>query len=232
MLFAFISTDNYLQNNIMKTIILIAISVFFINITLTAQDPVTHDPEAKKVLDKVSATTKTMKTINIQFSYTVENKQAGLTEKHNGFAFLKGQKYKLILPDNVILSDGKNIWSIMSEAEEVTISKPDADDESVFNPAKMFTIYESGFKYRYLGEDKGEHVIDLYPEHANEKPYSRVRLHVDKAKNQITQIVTSRKDGYVFTIDITDFKSNTELPESLFTFKESAYPNYEIIDMR
>lgn len=191
-----------------------------------------HDPKAKKVLDKVSAESKKLKSMNIVFKYTVENKQDDLSETNNGYAFMKGQSYKIILPGNEIISDGKTVWTIMSEAEEVTISEPGPESESIFNPAKLFTIYESGFKYRYLGEEGNKHVIDLYPENPAEKNYSRVRLKVDKSKHEIREIKTFRKDGYTYTISVTQFKKNHNLPDDMFGFKKENYKDYSVIDMR
>jgi len=216
----------------MKKFLTAGLAVLFACTHVFAQDALTHDPEAKKVLDKVSAHTKTMKTISIVFKYKVENKQDGVSESFDGYAFMKGNKYKIIIPGNEIISDGKTVWSVMNEAEEVTISEPGPDDDSLFNPAKLFTIYESGFKYKYLGEENKQFVIDLFPEKANEKNFSRVRLHIDKVKSEITSIKTFRKDGYDYTIDVSNFMGNNDLPESLFSFKKESYSNYEIVDMR
>jgi len=216
----------------MKKLIASAFAVLFLFGVLSAQDATTHDPQAKKILDKVSANTKAYKDLSIVFKYTIENKQQDISETHDGFAFMQGLKYKIIIPGNEIISDGKTIWSVQSEAEEVTISAPSESDDDFFNPAKLFTIYEKGFKYKYLGEAGSDYVIDLFPEKANEKNFSRVRLNVDKVKSQITAIKTFRKDGYVFSIVVSDYKPNTNLPAEFFNFNKANYSGFELIDMR
>ncbi len=211
------------------TFIVVALLNLF---ALSAQDASTHDSEAKKILDKVSGKTKSYKDMSIVFKYTIENKQQDISETHDGYAFMQGQKYKIIIPGNEIVSDGKTVWSILSDATEVTITEPSPDDDSMFNPAKMFTIYEKGFKYRYLGEDGTNYVIDLYPEKANEKNFSRVRLLVDKINSRLMGIQTFRKDGYIFTINVTHFNTNSGLSPEFFSFKKENYSSFEIIDMR
>ncbi len=197
----------------------------------------TQDPEAKKILDKLSKQTKSYSTIRIKFSYSVENKQENFSETHKGYAFLKGNKYKLIIPGTEIFSDGKTVWRYLKDAEEMTISTAEEDDESIFNPAKLFTIYEKGFKYEYLGADNKHNpvveVIDLYPEKPKGKSYSRVRLKVNKAKNHIYSLNTFGKDGNNISIKVTEFKTGVKIPESLFAFDKKKYPtDIDIIDMR
>lgn len=221
----------------MKKITALFVTLSFV-VGLQAQtDKQTHDPEAKKILDKLSKQTKSYSTIRIKFSYTVDNKQENFSETHKGYAFLKGEKYKLILPGTEIFSDGKTVWRYLKDAEEMTISTADEDEESIFNPAKLFTIYEKGFKYKYLGSDKKHtpllEIIDLYPEKPKGKSFSRVRLKVNKAKNQIYSIKMFQKDGNNFTIKVIEFKTGVNISGSLFTFDKKKYPtDIDIIDIR
>ncbi len=222
----------------MKKLTALAFAIIFsIGIFAQSNRELGHDPEAKKILDKLSLATKSYKTIKINFAYTLENQQAKVKETYKGYAFLKGSKYKLTLTGTEIFSDGKTVWTYLKDAEEINISEFDEDDESVFNPAKLFTIYEKGFKFKYVGDDtKGKvklQVVDLFPEKPKKKKFTRVRLKINPVKNQIVSIKTFGKDGNNYTIKINEFSTGMVLPEILFSFDKNRYPkDIEIIDLR
>ncbi len=218
------------------TVLFLAISLM-INYTVFAQNVLTQDPTAKKILDNVSKTTKSYTAIQIKFEYTIENKQEKVKQTNIGYAFLKGIKYELIIPGTEIFSDGKTVWSYIKDAEEIDITAPSDDEESLFNPAKLFTIYEKGFKYSYIGDNKVNNVnlavIDLFPEDPSKKSYSRIRLFVDNKKGQIVSIKTFGKNGIDYMIDVKSFKTDVKINDALFVFDKTKYPkNVEVVDMR
>lgn len=217
------------------TVIIIFLSVF-VSYSY-AQVELSKDPEAKKILDAVSEKTKSYKSLRIKFNYSIENKQTEEFNTFKGYAFLSGEKYKVIIPANEIFSDGKTVWSYMKDAEEITITEPGPDDESIFNPAKLFTIYKTGYKYLLIGQEKIDninyHVIDLFPELDEDSPYSKIRLKINSVKNHFYSIETHNKNGIINTIYIVEYKTDVKITEKLFTFDKSRYPeNIEIVDLR
>lgn len=148
-----------------------------------------QDNKAKEILDKLSATTKSYKTIRIDFSFTLENQQENIKETNKGWVALKGDKYRLHMPalGMDVYSDGKTNWSYLPDAGEVNITTNTPGQDNSLNPANLFTIYEKGFKYRYLGEEtvngKKAYVIDLYPKDLK-KDFTRVKLYIDAEKYQ------------------------------------------------
>lgn len=218
----------------MKKILILFIAVFLFS-GIYSQEVLSKDPKATEILNKLSKKTKSFETIRIKFSYTLENTQEKIKETYKGYAFLKGNKYKLILAGSEIFTDGKFLYNYLTDAEEITISVPDEENDNIFNPAKLFTIYEKGFKYQYLGQetDAGAKVdvIDLFPVEVKKKNYSRIRLKIDKDKLRIVSIKSFGKDGNHYTINVTEFKSNVKMPEALFTYNAKKYPG-EVIDLR
>lgn len=220
-----------------KITALLIIFSLIANFSLKAQTELNQDPKAKKILDKVSLKTKEYKTIQIKFSYTIEDKKENVKETNKGYVFLKGNKYKLIIPGTEIFSDGKTVWSYIKDAEEIDITEPSEDEESIFNPAKLFSIYEKGFKYQYMGENTVDGiayaVIDLFPENPGQKSYSRIRLFIDTKKSQIQTIKTFGNNGIDYSIIVDTFKTGVKLPDALFTFDKSKYPaTVEVVDLR
>ena len=89
----------------MKNFILICVAL--VSFAFVAQDD--QDPKAKAILDKVSAKTKSYKTITIDFTSNLKNKEQGLDETEKGKLIIKGKKYNLTLGDNEFLCDGTKL---------------------------------------------------------------------------------------------------------------------------
>lgn len=194
-----------------------------------------QDKDPKVILDKVSAKTKSYSTISADFTYTLDNLQEEISETSKGSISLKGDKYKLNLMGSEIYSDEQTMWSHIIDAEEVNINEPDEDDEDALNPSKLFTVYEDGFKFKFIREkfEKGHalYEIDLYPIDL-EKSYSRIKLKIDKDKMHIFSAKYFGKDGNHYTIEVLKFTPNAPMADSMFIFNEKDHPDVEVIDMR
>ncbi len=218
----------------MKKIIFI-LSVFsLITSSAFAQD---QDPKAKPILDELSKTTKAYKTIVSEYVFTITNKAKKETEKQVNKVQVKGNKFKLEIPGNNIVCDGKTIWAHNKDAGEVTIKNFDANNEDQLNPSKIFTMYETGFKYKFFGEEKigtsTYQIIDLFPSVKPEKKkFHTIKLYVDKNKKQIAKLIMLMKDGSTQTYEIKSFKANTELADAVFIFDLKPFKADQITDER
>ncbi|MBS1638156.1 MAG: outer membrane lipoprotein carrier protein LolA [Bacteroidetes bacterium] len=216
----------------MKTIAFALCLAF--SVVASAQD---QDPKAKPILDELSKTTKAYKTIVSEYIFTIFNKDKKQVEKQTGKVQVKGSKFKLEIPGNTIVCDGKTIWSYNKDAGEVVIKNFDPNNEDQMNPSKIFTLYETGFKYKYEKEEKVGaatcHVIDLYPTVKPEKKkFHTVKLYIDKVKKQIVQIKMLMKDGGTQSYDIKSFKPNVELADNVFVFDTKGFKPDQITDER
>jgi len=114
---------------------------------------------------------------------------------------------------------------------EVQIMEHDPE-EQMMSPNKLFTIYEEGYKYIYVGAEaeKGKRlqIIDLFPEESG--AFIKVTLAVDAAKNQLHKITMHDKNGGTYSYLVTNFKSNTAIAP--FIFNTVDYPGVEVIDLR
>ncbi len=191
--------------------------------------------KAKEILNKVSAKTKQYQSIKADFSFALENLQDNIKENQDGSILLKGNKYRINLMGVVNYYDGKTLATWMKDAGEVNISEPDMNDDTVLNPANIFTIYEKGFKLKYIGEKniagKTMYEIDLYPEDRN-KPFSRVKLLINKETLQIHSFMQQGKDGNNYTVTLKKMETNVSAADSEFTFNKAANPKVQIIDLR
>lgn len=212
---------------------LIMVFLFFAGLLLNAQSP--EVLKAKEILDKVATKTKSYQTIKADFAFTLENKQAEITDTHTGSIIIKGDKYKINLMGVDTYFDGTTIWMHLKDAGEVNVSEPDMTDDQTLNPATVFTIYEAGFKYIHAGETtlngKKADIIDLFPE-KRDKPFSRIKLFVYRDNLQIGKITQIGKDGNNYIIDIKKMEVNKPAEDTLFTFESAKHPGVDIIDMR
>lgn len=197
-----------------------------------------NDPKAKKILDEVSAKTKTYTSIVAEFSVKVENKKTGTNDTQQGKISIKGNKYKLEISNQTVISDGKTSWTVLKDANEVQVNAVDAKQkDGAITPDNIFTIYETGFKYEFAKEEvqKSGAVIQyvkLFPLDVKKRNFHTALLSIDKKKKQITSLKILGKDGNDITYTIKTFVPNSEIADAAFTFNPKAYPGYEVIDLR
>lgn len=191
--------------------------------------------KGKTILDGVCLQTKSYATIEIAFTYTMENTSKKIKETKAGTACMKGDKYWLDFSGQQIISDGKTVWTYIRDNNEVQINTVNPNDDQAMNPAKLLTGYDKNFTPKFIKEEtrgsKIIQVIDLTPLKA--RSYFKIRVEIDKVKKQITRAIVYDKNGTTtYTYDVTKFVTNTTIADSKFTFKASDHPGVEIIDLR
>jgi outer membrane lipoprotein carrier protein len=211
----------------MKTVIVALLSVITLN--LFAQ----NDPNAKKILDLVSAKFKTFKTVQANFTLTVTNKAGKSAGSKAGVVYLKGNKYQIQDKGMQIFSDGKKVWKYTPEDKEVTISTVDPTGNS-FTIAKLFSnFYDKDFTYKLNGNKKlGTKTlteIELTPT-AKGKNFTKVLLYIDQKQQLIISTKVIETSGNTYTYGMSNLKTNTALSDNLFVFDKSKYPGVEEIE--
>jgi outer membrane lipoprotein-sorting protein len=188
--------------------------------------------EAKSILDKLSAKTKSYTSMDVNFTFTMDGN--GISEIRKGRLRMKGDAYRMELDSLVILCDGKKIITIRRELCEGQSIPADEIDEDALTPQSMFTLYERGFKgkvkERKNKDGKRIVTIDLFPLNPKEKDYSIVRLDIDEDKLQITQALVIGKNGARYTYKIEKFMTDSPINSGLFIFEASQFPCVKIVE--
>ena len=190
------------------------------------------DQKASDLLDQVSAKTKSYKSIKADFSYKMENAKAKINEEKQGTLLLSGDKYKMEASGQVVICDGKTIWTFMPASNEVQVNSLDNKDESM-TPSKLLSNYNTNFKSKILTDkntDPSSVKIELVPNTV--KNFNRAVLVIDKAKLQVKAFMINDKNGNIFTYTITRFLTDTPVGANDFTFDAKKFPGVEVIDMR
>ena len=190
-----------------------------------------QDPKAKKILDELSVKTKAYSTIKAEFSWVVEKKDK-TKDTQSGKIETKGAKYKLEIPGHEIYCDGKTVWDYIKDANEVQIKDMETGGDDAVNPSTIFTIYEKGFKYKFISEDATTQMIELYPTNPDKKKFHTIKLSIDKVKKQISSVKMMMKDGTTQTYTIKTFAGDAVIPETDFTFDSKLHKGVSIEDIR
>lgn len=206
-------------------------------VALNAQDknPTTNDPQAKKILDAVSAKFKTFTAPQAMFIYRVENAQGKALSTKKGIVTMKGNKYKVVMDGLEIYSDGKTSWSYDKASNEVTVNTVDASGTGM-TPQKLLTnFYDKDFYYKYNGEKKEGtktvQEIELTPTDKT-RPFHKVYLLVDKNSKSITAAKFLEKTGGRYSYIITALKPRVPVKDSDFTWNKAKHPGVEVVDLR
>lgn len=191
------------------------------------------DPEAKKMLDAVSAKFKTYKTVQAKFTLKMENASGKSLGNKNGTVYMKGSKYRVTMPGQEIFSDGSNVWTYDKAANEVTINKIDPSANSL-TPQKLFTnFYDKDFLYRLNGDatigGKKLKEIELTPIDKT-KTFHKVLLYLDKNAINTTKIF--EKAGNRYTYSISNMNTAAAIDDKTFIFDAFKYPGVEVVDLR
>lgn len=233
----------------MKTKFILILIVLISFKTLFGQkiDTLTHDPQALKILDKISQ--KYMFTpYRINFIYNFFSPADTTNFSFKGYIFVKKDKYKIIIPFSEIFTDGQKTYFYNKKTNELNIIPNEIDSNKVYTPKMLFEAYKSGYKYVIKGTATGNFpykvndkltkkyfttwVIDLYPEKPKTSDITIIRLWVDQKTNDLISAKFQYRDGVEELIQIIEQKDNVNISDAMFIFDRKNYPkNLQIINL-
>ena len=209
----------------MKKIVGLLLILF--SFSAQAQDAV----KAKALLDKVSANAKSYKNIQIDFKYSLQNLKENINQESKGNVTLSGNQYVLNFMGVTKLCDGKKLYSIVPEDEEITISSIGGSEDDNDTPAKMITFFNKGFKFAWditqNVQGKKIQYVKLVPINSKDDR-KQILVGIDLKTNQIYNTIATAKNGTKTTLTVNSFKTNQTLPKNQFTFVQNKYPKYYI----
>lgn len=206
------------------------IGFFFVALGVSAQ----YDPKALEILEAMAKKYKAIPSFEAAFSYKLTNEVEKINEEFKGKMTVKGDKYRLSLPEQEVVNNGTTLWTYLPDAKEVNIDNFDSNSDDL-NPSKFYEIYKKGYKYIYL-EDKMEggvmcEVVDLVSE-KKDAQYFKVRMNIVKKDKSIQSWVMFDKSGNRYKYLITKFNPSIKVDDAYFTFDVKKYPGVEIVDLR
>jgi outer membrane lipoprotein-sorting protein len=193
-----------------------------------------YDPKALEILDAMSKKYKGIPSFEANFSCNLTNDVEKVNEEFKGRIIVKGDKYKMVLPEQEVINNGTTLWTYLPDAKEVNIDNYDTNSDEV-NPSKIFDIYKKGFKYLYL-QDKADggvmcEEIDLVPE-KKDAQFFKIKMYISKKDKSIQSWTMFDKSGNRYKYTLTKFNPNASITDNVFTFDPKKYPGVSIIDLR
>src|SRR5690242_4479811 len=220
----------------MTKLLLIGFFTFCVSTSFSQDNKLgVSDPDAKVILDKVSAKFKTYKTVTADFTLSITNASGKVEGTKKGTIYMKGPKYRVNISGQEIYSDGDNIWTYDKSSNEVQLTKFDPSSNTI-TPQKLFTnFYDKDFLYKLNGTSKQGaktvQEIELTPVDKT-KTFYKVLVYVDKATNNIVSSKVFEKNGDRFIYTVNSMKTNTTIADTLFSFDAKKHPNVEVVDLR
>ncbi len=205
----------------------IVVIIAFVSLGLQSQ----NSQKAEQLLNEVSKKVSSYDNMVIDFKYALENTSENIHQETRGDASIEGDKYVLDFMGTTQLFDGKKVYTIIPEDEEINISNYVAEDENNITPSKMFTFYQDGYNYEWdiTQNINGRTIqyVKLTPKDSDAEVKS-ILLGIDKQTKNIYNLIQTQPNGTKITITVKSFKTNQSLAKNLFTFDESRYSNYYI----
>lgn len=190
--------------------------------------------DARQILDKASDAYNKAGGIHAVFTVNTEDVKQKVIHSQDGQAYLKGNMFKIDVPEGITWFDGKTQWVYAKGSDEVNMSTPTGDELAGVSPSVLLSIYKTGFKLNYKGEKKEGTktvlVVDLVP--VKVKEYSKMTVTLDKSTYLFTSVSLFGTDGINNQLKIRKMQTGMNLASSTFSFSKKEYPNVDIIDLR
>jgi outer membrane lipoprotein carrier protein len=226
-----------------NTIVYILVLLFIANGAMAQKgaftDNTDNDPKAKALLDKLKTKYDKYLALEIAVKLTIEIPDSD-AEVIEGKMVQSGEKYRIEMGDHIIISDGKELWTVMKQNQVVQLSNADEKDEDeesiVMSPKDLMNIYDSGdYIYALTNEAKEDgrviQQIEFKPTDGDSE-YFKMRLTVDKEKKTIARIKIFSKDGSRYTLAINKMRTNKIYDSTYFKYDKSICPECEIEDVK
>lgn len=206
----------------LKKIIIYTLLFFGVN-AVNAQKV---DAKAKELLEAVSKNYKSKKNIYFKFSYGSGKGKVSQTE--TGIFYANASQYRLNIMGNEQIFDGKKIYNISKEDQEVTIAKPNGTEKAL-SPINYLDEYKNGYNVSLAGKSGSLDIVKMEP--SKDNGIKSVMLYINKAKKQIAKVVQTSSQNDITSITINQYKENQALNTSSFTFDKNLYKNYLITEL-
>ena len=192
-----------------------------------------QDAKAQGIIDKLSANLKAQTSFYVEFSANIKNNVSETNESETGKGWVKGDKFYASYGENTIISNGLKTWTVVKEEKTVYETDASDDDEESMNPKKLMTVWETGFKNKYITSEKLNgvqvHKIYLHPKDPGKAEYHTIVLYISADGYELKRVIMKSKDGTVMTYTLTKYDANPSVDDSKFVYDAKKYPGYTLI---
>lgn len=190
--------------------------------------------DVNKIIKKVQKTYDKMDNLSATFKQVETFKITGSQTETSGKIFIKnGVKYRFKSEDQVIVTDGKTIWTYNEMSKQLLIDNV-RENSGALLPRDLLFKYPKKYYSTLLGEEKSGknevYKIRLDPKEDVHGYIKSVKLWIDKDNWHILMIETTDLNGNQSRFEITDIDTKSKLSDDLFTYQ--ADDSVNVVDMR
>ena len=212
---------------------ILIIAITFLSLISSGQETINDQQKCKEILQLVSNSIQ--KNNASKFSFKLEINSEDFNEVQNGYALIKQEQFYYKTEEREVTTNNKNVWTYIFEDNECYIDLI-TDLDNTINPSEIFTIWQSGFKFKYVSNKKlGNdlvHIINMYPENPKESKYHTLIMEVNESKKTINQASIKTKDGVTIKIYVNSLINNPEIKSDQFIWISNKSSDVDVIDNR
>ena len=213
----------------MKRISLIIVAILSV-FALNAQDV---DGGATPILKKMASKYATFSSMKIDYTYKCE-KNGKVMDSKTGVMTVKGDKYTFVFGNQTSYCDGKTLWNYQKDVNEVAVFEYIEEEDNLLNPAKILEGWDKEYRAKFIREENDNNklvqIIDLMP--LKSSSFYKIRLMIDKAKQEVISISAFEKDNTTYSYHIDKLVVNTAMDDASFVFDMKKHPGVDVNDMR
>lgn len=215
------------------------IVIIFLGISLpvawSQQTPATpYEIKATELLRKASNKIKEFQTMEARFTYLMENEYMDISESMNGRLWAQGDKYHMVIGNNVFISDGETVWNYIDELLEIHISYVE-NTEGGLTPTSLIENFEDEYRGKFIRQENHEgqmvDIIDLVP--VTPQSFFKYRLALNARDQMLVYNIAYDRHGGTYTFSIDELKVNHPIQAQKFVFNAEDFPaDVDVIDLR
>lgn len=213
-------------------VLLQQVLLLFVPFLLSPPATPQNDPAAEQLLRKVSEKYEAYADMKIQYVQTITNPESDLNQTLGGTLYLKGDNFRIETAGQVLMSDNEKLYIYFIEENELTIDFMEEDE--VFKPSDIFSLYNKDFKYTQAGNlsiDNTAHTVILFtPVQKDNYDLHTIRLFINPANNAIRRAELKDKSNNLVVYDINKITPNNNLGQSFFRFNTAEHPGVIVSD--
>jgi len=195
-----------------------------------------NDPIAEQAIKDLRAKYESFSSIEATFDLDIVYRK-GQKDHQNGTLIQQGSSFKMDATTQAIYCDSKSVWMHLKESKEVQINDFDEEAELAnFSPNSILALYDNGdYEFAITNESM---INDVLLQQIEFKPldedseYSKIRLSIDKNKQELDGFELFSKDGTKVSLKIKSLKVDKSYPSNIFVFNKYENPNVHIEDLR
>ena len=191
----------------------------------TAQD-------ARNVISRVQETIKGHHDIAVTFRQTFEWRLTGNVQQLDGKIYLRDlDKFRIETEEQVIVSDGKSLWTYSVPANQVVIDRVRRSHETRL-PRDFLFHYPDDYKPRLVKDEAPfdeTYLVELLPTKKGAF-ITKIRVWVDGGDWTVQRIEHKDLNGNVTTYEILDIELEPDFKNVLFSFQPAEEAH--VIDLR